>query len=223
LQSNIICEVKMGSTTSLFSRSRLLFRILQKIVRDLYYLVKFLPAYALPPGMPSTADLTQFNQDEETVDIVVDRPSTGSNRDENGVVESLTSPISVAERKSTVAYRGVTSPSRPAPMSLGPSEKRASFAPSVYSPRSYKSMGRVKENERVVLSKQDESFLMPSHMPPKYGIFDLFPFSLLVKYLSKRGKEVKGKKGARVRAQMKQHAISHNLPLELSLYLVCCP
>jgi hypothetical protein len=173
--------------------------------------------------MPSTADLTQFNQEEETVTVILERPSIGLNRDENGVVENSTSPNSILERKATVGYKGVTSPSRPAIITSGPSGKRASFAPSVFSPRSHRSVGRVKDNERVVLSKQDESFLMPSHMPPKYGLFDLFPFSLLVKYLSKRGKEVKGKKGARVRAQMKQHAISHNLPLELSLYLVCCP
>jgi putative membrane protein len=182
-------------------------------------LVKFLPAYALPPGMPSTADLTQFNQEEDTVAILLDRPS---DHDRSGAMESEnpTSPISLAARKSTIAYKEITSPSRPAPMSLGPPEKRASITPSLFSPRSYKSVGRVKENERIVLSKHDESYLMPSHMPPKYGLFDLFPFSLLVSYLSHRGKEVKGKKGAKVRAKLKQHAISHNLPLELSLYLV---
>jgi putative membrane protein len=183
-------------------------------------LVKFLPAYALPAGMPSAADITQLNQEEDTV-IVVERPHIDTNREGN-VVEfsNPASPSSLAPHRSTIAHRGPTSPLRPAPMTLGPSEKRTSFAPSLFSPRSFKSVGRAKENERIVLSKQDESFLMPSHMPPKYGLFDLFPFSLLVSYLSEKGKEVKGKKGAKVRAKL--HAISHNLPLELSLYLVRC-
>jgi putative membrane protein len=182
-------------------------------------LVKFLPAYALPAGMPSAADLTQLNQEEDTV-IVVERPPIGTNRDGNIVeFESPASPSSLRQ-KSTIAHRGPTSPLRPSPMTLLPSEKRTSFAPSLFSPRSFKSVGRAKEHERIVLSRQDESFLMPSHMPPKYGLFDLFPFSLLVSYLSEKGKEVKGKKGAKARAKL--HAISHNLPLELSLYLVRC-
>jgi hypothetical protein len=104
-------------------------------------------------------------------------------------------------------------------MNLDSSEKRLTYPNTILSPRSYKSVGPVKDHERLVLQKQDESFLMPAHMPPKYSLFDFFPFSLLVRYLSERGKEVKGKKGARIRAQLKQHAISHNLPLELSLYL----
>lgn len=72
----------------------------------------------------------------------------------------------------------------------------------------------------MILQQKDEGYLMPAHMPPRYGLFDIFPFSLLVKFLTKRGKDVKGKKGARVRAKLRNQAISHNLPLELSLYLV---
>jgi hypothetical protein len=56
----------------------------------------------------------------------------------------------------------------------------------------------------MVLQKQEESFL--AYMPPKYGLFDT-SLSLLVRCLSKRGKDVKGKKGARVGAQLK-HAQS---------------
>jgi len=72
----------------------------------------------------------------------------------------------------------------------------------------------------MILPRHDEAYLMPAHLPPKYGIFDLFPFSLLVKYLTGQGKEVKGKKGARLRAKMRNQAVSHNIPLELLLYLV---
>ncbi|KAJ7803154.1 Bestrophin, RFP-TM, chloride channel-domain-containing protein, partial [Mycena olivaceomarginata] len=53
------------------------------------------------------------------------------------------------------------------------------------------------------------------------NLFDLFPFSLLVKCLTKRGAEIKGKKAARIRAKMLKVGGegSHNLPLEISLYL----
>ena len=68
---------------------------------------------------------------------------------------------------------------------------------------------------------EGDGFLLPARNPPRYSYFDLFPFSLLVKFLTKRGKQVKGKKGARLRARLQHHSVTHNLPLELSLYLVC--
>jgi hypothetical protein len=91
---------------------------------------------------------------------------------------------------------------------------------SIASPRSHKVSD---EKERIVLPRHDESYLMPAYLPPKYSLFDLFPFSLLVQFLTHQGKEVKGKKGARLRAKLRDHAVSHNLPLELSLYLVRLP
>ena len=169
-------------------------------------MVKFLPAYALPAGLPSMTDMTQ----PEAMDIILETPSVISKEDSG-------TPVDAANK---VTSRRPTSPSRPAPLSFRSPEQNTNLSPDILTPRSYKSVGPVKEHERVVLQKQDESFLLPAHMPPKYGLFDLFPFSLLVSFLSERGKEVKGKKGARVRAKIKQHAVSHNLPLELSLYLV---
>ncbi|KAK7062644.1 Glycine--tRNA ligase 1, mitochondrial [Paramarasmius palmivorus] len=71
----------------------------------------------------------------------------------------------------------------------------------------------------LILTRDDEKYLLPPKNPPKYHFLDLFPFSLLVKVLTKRGKTVKGKKAARLRAQMRNKAVSHNLPLEISLYL----
>jgi hypothetical protein len=56
-------------------------------------------------------------------------------------------------------------------------------------------------------------------MPPKYSLFDLFPFSLLVKALTRSGREVGGVKAARLRAR-RRGVTSHNIPLEISLYLV---
>lgn len=68
---------------------------------------------------------------------------------------------------------------------------------------------------------QDPPPLLPSRLPPKYHIFDLFPFSLVVKLLTKRGKELKGKKAARYRARLHEAAgTTGNIPLEVLLYLV---
>jgi ion channel-forming bestrophin family protein len=64
-----------------------------------------------------------------------------------------------------------------------------------------------------------ESGLLPARNPPAWGLFDVFPFSLLVKERTRRGKEMKGKKAARMRAKLKSETVSHNIPLEVSLYL----
>ncbi|KAL0957453.1 hypothetical protein HGRIS_001250 [Hohenbuehelia grisea] len=51
-------------------------------------------------------------------------------------------------------------------------------------------------------------------MPPAHHLYDLFPFSLIVMCLTKRGKELKGKKGARLRARLRNKTLSHNIPLK---------
>jgi putative membrane protein len=65
--------------------------------------------------------------------------------------------------------------------------------------------------------------LLPARNPPKTSIFDIWPFSTLVKTLTKRGHAVSGKKAARERAKQgrgKQgDIVSHNIPLEITLYL----
>jgi putative membrane protein len=64
-----------------------------------------------------------------------------------------------------------------------------------------------------------ESGLLPALNPPEWGMFDIFPFSLLVKYRTRKGIEMKGKKAARMRAKLRSETVSHNIPLEISLYL----
>jgi putative membrane protein len=66
--------------------------------------------------------------------------------------------------------------------------------------------------------------LLPARNPPKTSIFDIWPFSVLVKTLTKRGRKIPGKKAARERAkQGRSHKegdiVSHNIPLEITLYL----
>ncbi|KDQ16816.1 hypothetical protein BOTBODRAFT_129750, partial [Botryobasidium botryosum FD-172 SS1] len=59
--------------------------------------------------------------------------------------------------------------------------------------------------------------LLPSHCPPESSIFDVWPLSAVASLLIKKGKQVKGKKAARRHAT--RRVISHNLPLEITLYL----
>ena len=140
---------------------------------DLYHLVKFLPPYALPTGLPSMVDLTEMPTNRSSDGI---RHSTSrNNRKEGAEPGHLPLP----------ATSGLRSPV----------------------------LGSVKPHT------VDYSFLLPAHNPPQFAIFDVFPFSLLIRRLTERGKNVKGKKAARLRA-MRHLADSHNIPLEISLYLV---
>ncbi|KAH9476018.1 UPF0187 protein [Psilocybe cubensis] len=198
--------------------------------QDLYYLVKFLPAYALPAGLPaSPTDKSVFSEDISLPSPQTPAPNSFSSPiSENAYPNGLTAAnpgrqptITIAPMPSVLHQRNTntaTSPtSLPPPVSIGPAGKRSSYySGGVTSPVSTYLQ---KEKERIILSQHDESYLMPAHMPPKYSVFDIFPFSLLVKWLTEKGKDVKGKKGARIRAKLRNEAISHNLPLELSLYL----
>ncbi|EJD07947.1 UPF0187-domain-containing protein [Fomitiporia mediterranea MF3/22] len=59
--------------------------------------------------------------------------------------------------------------------------------------------------------------LLPASLPPKNSVFDIFPFSLFVKMLTTKGKQVEGKKAAKLRA--KTVVTTRNVPLEISMYL----
>ncbi|KAJ6555149.1 Bestrophin, RFP-TM, chloride channel-domain-containing protein [Mycena vulgaris] len=163
--------------------------------QDLYYLVKFLPAYALPPGIPNGAsyDASGLSPSSARIsDASGNRPSLG-NQSSFLYQRAPPSTFSIGGLKTSRSLRSIRSPIPGEP-------------------------------QKIILARADEAFLLPGSMPPKYHLFDLFPFSLLVRCLTKRGKEVKGKKAARMRAKMLmekdgQGAGSHNLPLEISLYL----
>ena len=146
------------------------------LYEDLYHLVKFLPSYALPAGLPSVVDLSEIP----------------TNRSPDGTRHSA----SRSDRKED------TEGHLPLPVT---SEPRSPLSGSVR-PR-----------------PGDDSFLLPARNPPQFAIFDVFPFSLLVHQLTKRGKKIKGKKAARLRATMGEHDNSHKIPLAISLYLVRFP
>ncbi|THU99022.1 UPF0187-domain-containing protein [Dendrothele bispora CBS 962.96] len=199
---------------------------------DLYYLVKFLPAYALPTGIPSHADLTQPVDDEKHGPA--SPPGSPSAR---SFPESIASRPQMPGSNNTFLHQRTTGGSSQAPSELpapatasSPPKKQNRFSRTFSQlawddkekekvPLSPTDEKKPDKPERVILHREDEKFLLPSRDPPKYGLFDLFPFSLLVKVLTSSGKELKGKKAARLRAKMRNVGVSHNLPLEISLYL----
>ncbi|KIM90417.1 hypothetical protein PILCRDRAFT_766254 [Piloderma croceum F 1598] len=115
--------------------------------------------------------------------------------------------------------RDISNPTMPSdlPLPITSSSKKASFFQSPPTVRSQKHQ-TPSEKPGSVVGLHDEGLLLPARMPPKYSYFDLFPFSLLVRFLTNDGKQVKGRKAARLRARM-QTAESQNLPLAISLYL----
>lgn len=136
---------------------------------DLYHLVKFLPPYALPAGLPSAVDLPTTRSSDGT------RHSVSRNESKKSAEGQLPLPVTAEPRS---------------PLS------------------------------RSTKTRPGDGALLPARNPPEFAIFDVFPFSLLVRQLTKRGKDIKGKKAARLRASMRDHVDSHNIPLEISLYLV---
>lgn len=200
---------------------------------DLYHLVKCLPAYSLPAGIPSQVDLAGPPPTSPTGPSFRERrpsdvKSTRTTRSQPNIRFSETGNERPPPLPPTFGLALNASDSQlPMPVTAsgnGPqsptSPNRRGFMPTLRPIKTNQS-GRY---PRSVLSGREslgDDFLLPARMPPKYHLFDLFPFSLLVKALTKRGKEVKGKKGARLRAKLKSQAVtSHNLPLEISLYLV---
>ncbi|KAF8628929.1 hypothetical protein AX15_003647 [Amanita polypyramis BW_CC] len=182
--------------------------------QDLYYLIKFLPGYALPAGRPS------INTEYSTTGVSM-RPY-----ENNGEIEQpldIQSPSLLPTSQSHLHNRSGTGASTTktllplhtaAPTSSGRSlmgqGSAKTYPDEPHSP--------LKERGNVVLSREDEPYLLPASLPPKYHLFDFFPFSLFMRHLTKRGVEVGGKKAARLRAKL-QSSVSHNIPLEISLYL----
>lgn len=195
--------------------------------RDLYYLVKFLPAYALPAGLPSQTDLTsvevdpaspiQSAHDVDDADEENGLATLGLTRSETNQLHKRPT-VNTSDSPHIKLPDPVTSPTAKSVKSVG--SKRASFSIDIVSSRPNNRGFSLDEKKRTVIPAAEEAYLYPASMPPKYTIFDLFPFSLLTGYITKRGHEVGGKKAAKIRQKMKQKTISHNLPLEISLYLV---
>ncbi|KZT02826.1 UPF0187-domain-containing protein [Laetiporus sulphureus 93-53] len=262
---------------------------------DLFHLVKFLPSYALPPGIPSALSLAGIPAEAEGGDEDKD-DADEKHADSVPGMRSFTSLHSAVSQ--TVLPLPVTSPTQPSRRSHGrhrsasargtakvsfdqrtvntvvntghhraesaetvrqktsipslsaqghetnfsvaslapPSMDRlavkqdldvpadngdgkAFFSTDKLSQFSKQAKGKASMDTTAVLATDGEGFLLPAYIPPKYHLLDLFPLSLFVHWLAGRGKDVKGKTAARIRAKLRNKTVTHNLPLEISFYL----
>ncbi len=214
---------------------------------DLYHLVKFLPSYALPAGLPSQIDVTSADGlsthsplrnrgDSVAAELTSLREEVAS------LPEMPASPTGPSASMSQLPFPATATCPRKVSHVRVDLPPRTSMNGRGAAGRSYDrekpSQGDKSSMYSGVSGMQDENFLLPARNPPKYHLFDLFPFSLLVHALTKRGKDVKvspvqapvvaealmeveqGKKAARIRAKLRSKTVTHNLPLEISLYLV---
>ncbi|KAH7921513.1 UPF0187-domain-containing protein [Leucogyrophana mollusca] len=177
---------------------------------DLYPLIKFLPSYALPASIPSAVDLpgalhaTQSN-------------GSSSNHGLPGSPQSAHFPLSSANLSKRPSVSAVGDR---LPLPTTTRNTTMTFVEPTVQVNGESREGNTRR-EKFSSGPSDDAFLFPAQMPPKYSVFDLFPFSLLVRLLTKKGLEVKGRKAARMRAMLRQNrgGGSHNVPLEISLYL----
>ncbi|KAI1798289.1 Bestrophin, RFP-TM, chloride channel-domain-containing protein [Ganoderma leucocontextum] len=188
---------------------------------DLYHLVKFLPSYALPPGMPSLVDVTSATSDGASTRSPLRNRGDSSAPYPGDVEYPSDLPMSPPSPKSPTFQHG------PLPFPAT-SPRKVTVQADLPMPRlSSNGRSRIFDEKQVDKASMNSGrlgadpgdFLLPARNAPKYHLLDLFPLSLLVGYLTKRGKEVKGKKAARIRAKLRSRTVTHNLPLEISLYL----
>ncbi|OJA20693.1 hypothetical protein AZE42_06036 [Rhizopogon vesiculosus] len=160
---------------------------------DLYHLVKFLPAYALPTTIPSVVDLN-----------------------DSSAGDAPTSPHSGHFLGPGLTKRTSAPGHLPLPTTTRTPAHRVTNYPT---DNTLRVDGYPQRTEKM--STGPENYLLPAMNPPKYSLFDLFPFSLLVRMLTKKGVDVKGKTAARMRARMGDYrgGTPYNIPLEISLYL----
>ncbi|KZS91456.1 UPF0187-domain-containing protein [Sistotremastrum niveocremeum HHB9708] len=164
---------------------------------DLYPLVKFLPAYSLPAGLASIHHPEPASPET---------PQFPSGVQSGEATAHASAEILTTEKLPTLARRSTTQSTQELELPLPATTPN-------YNPKTPMSA-------RFALG--DDPVLLPARDPPKYSFFDLFPFSLVARCLTKRGVDVSGKKAAKLRAKLGLHKtdlISHNVPLEISLYL----
>jgi putative membrane protein len=192
---------------------------------DLFYLVKHIPAYALPATIPSAASLQSPTSPHMSPSMpAAPRTDQSITQRRSNTPTPLRFPASVSAPHLPLSETSPMALDLPLPATTAlPKTRKPSFLHPPPTPRSlgmrkYGDRGQATSKGSFAISESE--ILMPALNPPKYHLFDLFPFSLLVRQLTKKGKEVKGKKAAKMRAKLRGTTVSHNLPLEISLYLV---
>ena len=160
---------------------------------DLYHLVKYLPSYALPPGMPSLVDVSSATSDgASTRSPLRNRgDSSAPYLGDLSTEHPVELPMSPPSPKSPTHQRNG---SLPFPAT---SPRKVTVQADLPMPRLSNNINRSRtfdEKQSMQSGKlgaDPVDFLLPARNPPKYHLLDLFPLSLLVGFLAKRGKDVK--------------------------------
>ncbi|KIJ49262.1 hypothetical protein M422DRAFT_28203 [Sphaerobolus stellatus SS14] len=191
---------------------------------DLWHLVKFLPAYALPPGLPTVIpEMEQELQEHEAVAVTTATEQTPST---TPAQLPLPNVANVKKKPSNITIATPPLPNgrerRTSLVPPGSAASRSSFG-NVARP-SFASGHSARPLSHGPSYNGEEPRLFPARNPPKLSYLDVFPFSLLVSRLTSRGKELQGRKAARLRATKlgrgkRGTIISQNVPLEITLYL----
>ncbi|KAF9004544.1 hypothetical protein BDQ17DRAFT_1325396 [Cyathus striatus] len=176
---------------------------------------QFLPAYSVPQSIPSA---TVFPEDDKNLG-----PPSISNID----------PFPNDNIASMEAGQWLGDSTLPPPVTATPSNttfqsqpRRTAFVDQP-SPRivdlsaagetHHVTLGNMAKKD-AILPLEDEPFLLPACKPPKYHLLELFPFSLLVHFLSQKYKDKQSKR-AKMKELLRRKRVNHNLPLEISLYI----
>ena len=187
----------------------------------MYHATKYLPTYSLPPGLPSTDNLTSDLQSPKSVSFQEQQQVIVQRRSHDRRPRSFSVTRHHEPPQRTVSG---SAPHLPLPATTPGEVKTKTEKPENLEvpkpPRVSRSDASVHAHSSLTLGEAD---LLPARDPPQYSYFDLFPFSLMVKFLTKRGRKVKGKKAANLRAKLQHNTSTQNLPLEISLYIVRFP
>lgn len=162
---------------------------------DLYHLVKFLPAYALPPSIVSESDLNHSLMADDD-DATLHGDDDDKDKADQVVDEEMGYGTGHLET-------GVTPPGEQPPPPVPRHEE-------------------VQES-REQISQADEMYLLPAYKPKSHHrqIFDVFPFAQIIEaYKRYKGTEASEYKKKKLRTKMMNKATNKNLPLEITLYLV---
>ncbi|KAG8993542.1 hypothetical protein FRB90_000673 [Tulasnella sp. 427] len=213
---------------------------------DLYHHVKFLPVYILPAGLPqmmsespiaetpheSLAAATSAIQTE----VNLQSPAASHRNRVSYISDGRPLPSSEMRRAST----GLSTLAAPREAEAAVDSSTSTPAGTLYrkeglcidiekaldtaTPDPIKPVVTRSSNNRPVGSllptsteANRQSSLLPARDPPKWAAFDVFPLSLFIKPLLKKGKTVAGRKAAKMKAKLGN--INHNIPLEITFYL----
>ncbi|KAG9015705.1 hypothetical protein FRB90_004370 [Tulasnella sp. 427] len=174
---------------------------------DLYNHVKFLPGYTLPAGLGPRS--------QSPVNGIFDN-NAASTSHATYASHSRSGWKAEDERREFSPYSANDAPEF-SPYSAHQQEHSYNSSTGRTLHHTARTLIDIEKGAAPTSDPAFKPLLLPSKLPPKRTLFDVFPLSLLVKPLLRKGRAVAGQKAAKVKA--KQGNVNHNVPLEITFYL----